>query len=274
MSNVAIGTDQNKHYAHRYFIDPYHSSTSEYFCPNEKCRVKLILKNRGFEQKAYGTVNPYYSALPNKGHIDGCPFGENVPSRAELDKAGFTVDNFFSALEKQSDRLDTTTTGRTTHTSLEPHVENLLTTVGKLYTYCLQHSDTDTLPTRSGDVPIVKIFQHERNASYTGKRNSKRLVTLNFKNCNFKLDNTHEINGETGFYKIWTIFKHTDTTVPPGKYHWLCFRERDILLMKKICEKLTPQKKKLGDAPLPIVVAGEWFGHSCVISSRRQIFIP
>lgn len=41
MSNVAKGLDGNIHYADD-VLDSYHG---EYFCLNEKCGVKMILKN-------------------------------------------------------------------------------------------------------------------------------------------------------------------------------------------------------------------------------------
>ncbi|HCC35331.1 MAG TPA: hypothetical protein DEQ02_06730 [Ruminococcaceae bacterium] len=227
-------------------------------------------------QKRYGVIAPYFSAYPNKCHIPGCPFENPVPSRAALEMDGFTLDNFFKLITRKGYSADPNPRpGAPLGGSSGIHRENLMSTVGKMYYYCLQHSDYDTLPSSDGDVPIYKIFQDERNASIGGLRNSFRIIRLNFINCNFKVNTTQSVNGETGLFRIWTIFKHTDTTVPPGIYYRLNFRKEDVYTkMMKTCERLTPLKKLLGDAPLPIIVAGEWHGNDCIITSTRQIFIP
>lgn len=197
-------------------------------------------------------------------------------SNLDLDKSGFTLDSFFNHVTNSGNFTGhSPKSGVPPAKAYAPHQENLMSTVNKLFHYCMQHSDYDTLPSANGDVPIYKIFQDTRNASIGGPRNPFRIIRLNFINCNNTLDTTHSVHGETGFFRIWTIFKHTDTTVPPGVYYRLNFRKEDIYTkMMKTCERLTPLKKTLGNAPLPIIVAGEWDNRDCIINSTRQIHIP
>jgi hypothetical protein len=65
MSNVALGSDGKKHYAND-FSD---SCRGEYFCPNDRCEVKLYLKKLGIVAKASGKIAPYFSAFPNSPHF-------------------------------------------------------------------------------------------------------------------------------------------------------------------------------------------------------------
>ncbi|MPN41149.1 hypothetical protein SDC9_188691 [bioreactor metagenome] len=43
--------------------------------------------------------------------------------------------------------------------------------------------------------------------------------------------------------------------------------------MHEWCEVLSPLKDKLGDAPVLIVVMGEWDGKCCEITAKRQIYL-
>lgn len=260
MSNVAIDRDGNEHYADN-FREPYHG---EYFCPNKKCGVKMILKNLGFEEKRSAIISPYFSAIPTSPHIDGCGYEEGSVSFQQLRESSFSTDDFFDQLLRPRRKLQSSFTGNGDTDRPQSDRESPITSVGALYRYCLQHSDSHELPDGK---KVHEIYQEKRNASvWESKRCPSRLVRLNFRNCNLS-----QYDEAKGCYKIWCYFPHTENTVPPATFYTLGFTPESMSLMRKICNKLTPLKAREGE--LHIVVGGEWRHNHCEIRSKRQIFI-
>ena len=91
MSFSAIGEDGKI-----YYTDDFSNlHLSEYFCPNKNCGVKMILKNKGSDEKEHKNTSPYFSALKKSGHIEGCEYGSKSVSSRSLNTSGFILDDFF-----------------------------------------------------------------------------------------------------------------------------------------------------------------------------------
>lgn len=256
MSNVAVDLHGNIHYADD-FSDTYNGP---YFCPNPDCHIPLTLKNLGTDLKAHKKRRPYFSAGRRLSHIAECPYRNSCISYQDLEIAAFRPEDFFRSLLSNSGDAVSKHTGQ----SSGVQKENKLTTLNKLYHYCIQHRDSDTLP---DGTKIFEIFQDDRNKEiYASKRHPYRMIKLRFRNCNFEeFDETKEC------YKIWCLFPHSEITHPPGQFYTLGFHCDDVSLMKRLCERLAPLKKRMRE--VFILVGGEWIGKHCYITSMRQIYI-
>lgn len=259
MSNVALGTDGKLHYATD-FQDSYNGG---YFCPNPACGAGMALKNIGSDEKKYHKTRPYFSVSRGEPHVEGCPYANTCISNESLKAAGFHADDFFAGL--QAGYTGVSGQSNPTAPTSEPKGRhNTLTTLSKLYHYCLQHKDEDALP---DGTKVYEIFQEDRNKQIPNRnRHTAKLVKLRFLNCN-----TKDFDLETYCFKLWCMFPHTEKTKPPGIYYTLGFREDSVPLMRYFCRILTPLKQTYGE--VFILVGGEWRGNHCYIASKRQIFI-
>lgn len=259
MSNKAIGTDGREHFADD-FRDSY---SGDYFCPNPSCCVRLKRKNLGSDQKTYGVRRPYFSANRSTPHIEGCAYAKSCVSYERLNATGFFAGSFFHGL--QTGYINTLKRAPATEDIEDPLTrQNTITTLNKLYRYCLQHRDEDVLP---DGTKIFEIFQDDRNKSIPNwKRHTSKMVKLRFINCNFK-----DFDTKKYCWKLWCLFPHTEKTKPPGIYYTLGFREDSDSLMRYFCKILTPLKERNEDVFL--LVGGEWKSNHCYINSKRQIFI-
>ena len=258
MSNVALGTDGNLHYADD-FRDAY---VGEYSCPNTACGIRLYLKSKGFEEKEYQRIGPHFSAFPGKPHVAGCVYDMRAPSAKALVDSGFSVEGFFDRLEVGR----TTSAAPTSHSSTgktpKSKKDGAITSVKQLYYYCLGHDDNHELP---GGVKVWEVFQDARNKTIASRRRDKRIIALCFRNCNFS-----RIDTKRGCFNIWCLFPHTETTVPPARYYTLGFQDVNFL-MKEVCKALASLKKRQGE--VFIIVGGQWQGNHCSIVSKKQIAI-
>jgi hypothetical protein len=259
LSNIAKGSDKNIHYADD-FNDPYNG---DYFCPNELCNVKMILKNLGLEEKSNSHLRPYFSAIAKNSHINNCEYSQSSVSYEQLKNSGFKTDEFFSSLfsitkKKNSQQL----LKQNKYLSYSPNKKSI-NTVGSLYRYCLQHKDDHELP---DGTRIYEIYQEKRNENISFKyRQKTRLIKFFFNNCNFT-----EYDHENNCYKIWCIFPHTEN-LSSKKYFTLRFNKDNLPLMQDICRNLIALKKR--NSIVHIVVAGKWEGNYCNIVSKKQIFV-
>ena len=260
MSNVAMDNDGQRHYADD-FSDVY---SGEYFCPNKNCKATMVLKNVGSDEKLYSNRKPYFSATKNLPHVEDCEYSKSSYTYKDLDTTGFKCVTFFENLLKLGGEASDKGSN---NGAKEEHSENLysqnkLTTINKLYQYCLQHSDNSLLPDGK---KVFEIYQEKRNEEiYNSRREPYRLVKLGFKNCNFR-----DFDDEQKCFKIWCYFPHTENTVPPAIYYTLGFE--DLNLMNYFCKILNAMKKR--DGYVYMVVGGEWIGNHCKITKRRQISI-
>lgn len=258
MSNLALGADGQLHFAEN-MQDSY---VGDLRCPNQDCGVQMKLKNLGADEKAHRRIRPYFSASKNAPHIDGCPFANTCVSFERLQAAHFQVDRFFQELQV---RPRMAVSGQDSAVrDMHGEMHGSITTINKLYHYCLQHRDQDELP---DGTKILEIFQDDRNASTPNEqRHTARLVKLRFRNCNFFIFDEKKF-----CYKMWCFFPHTATQRPPGVFYTLGFKEENMPLMKYFCEILTPLKQKYEDVFL--LVGGEWKNNHCYVQSKRQISI-
>ena len=260
MSYSALGKDGNKHYADD-FNDPY---KGEYHCPNSQCRVRMILKNLGLDEKHSAVIRPYFSALGSTPHIKGCDYENSCVSDAQLRVSGFIAETFFTSLLSARKKSSNSRSDKDTpQTNCKATQSESVSTVRALYRYCLQHKDNHILP---DGTKIYEFYQEKRNESMRrSERRKARLIKLAFNNCNFNYDEKAKC------YKIWCYFPHTENTVPPAIYYTLGFAKKDVALMTDICHRLTPLKRRYGF--VHIVVGGEWEGNHCSIVSKKQILI-
>jgi hypothetical protein len=260
MSYSAMGEDGNIHYAGD-LNDPYKGN---YFCPNEMCHVKMSLKNPGPREKQSSFIRPYFSASAKNPHIEGCEYEKSAVSDSQLKESGFRLQDFFFPLLYSKLKRKFLSGSAQHKTSPESSHRKSITTVGELYHYCLQHADSHKLP---DGTKVWEIYQEKRNEKIWDKTRQKaRLIKLNFINCNFG-----QYDEKLKCFKIWCIFPHTETTVPPGRYYWLGFAKEDLPLMHDICRMLYLLKKRNGF--VNIVAAGAWEGNLCYVKSKKQLFI-
>lgn len=262
MSNIALGSDGNEHYA-----DDFHDSyVGDYFCPGKGCGIPLVRKAKGFEEKEHKRISPYFSAYPSAPHIKGCSYAEPVPSASSLAKSGFQFDGFCDRLMRSKGVLSTGKSGGASSPVATTPTTTEINTVKQMYYYCVQHSDDHVLPDGK---KIKEIYQEERNEAFPNRlRSERRLIKLNFKNCNLI-----RVDTARNCLNIWCYFPHTKSSKPPATYYTLGFKNspEGLALMKQICERLTPLKRNHGE--VHIVVCGEWERNHCNIVSKKQISI-
>jgi len=250
MANIALGTDNKIHQASD-FADSY---KGDYFCANNACRVPMYLKNRGM------TGTPYFTALGSNPHIANCEY-KSSNSITSLDVSNFNLDEFFATAIIPAKQVKPSKNNPITQTKEENNTT--ISTVNKLYKYCLNHADNTQLP--SGEY-IWQIFQHERNQEISRQiRNNKRIIKLNFNNCNWK--------PKDGYIGIWGFYPFPTTSKPPAfSVYELKIKLSDKkAIFEPLCYRLTNLKERQKE--VPIAVIGEWTATKCVITSTKQISI-
>jgi len=266
VSKVAIGTDKKLHYS----CDVHDFYTGEYFCPNPACNTMLILKNKGSDTKSKYKVEPYFSALPNKNHVDYCEYKSSSQyNYKELEVVGFVFDDFFNML-LQKNLTESKNKADESASKDFPYLkkENKITTLAKLFNFLLYSKDNESLPTGE---KVWQIFQHERNQEiWNNKRKSKRIIKLNFSNFTWK---PMRDNSGLEYFSAWCYYPFPTKSKPPalGAYE-LKFLASDFTLYKYFSEKFR-QLHKTNDKIVPIAVLAEWTGTKCWINSKKQIYI-
>ena len=259
MSNKAIDQDGHEYYADRFTGN----FDAIYFCPNDKCRCKLKLKNIGADEKSTRITNPYFSAIRGQTkHVEGCIYKSLSSSFSQLSTDGFSADNFFHKLLGNSISYSRNATANN-HSGSASHQSNAITTVYKLWHYCVQHSDEHVLPDGK---QVWQIYHEKRNTGIpNAKRSADRIALLGFINCNYKEDKYKNT------FNIWCWMPHDAKSKPPGKHYILGFDQSNKVLLNYFCEKLEPMFSQKGYAY--IVAGGTWENNFCKIKNKRQIHI-